>query len=82
MISLSKHTYELTQSEQIKKLKELNVNNATTSDFIAEHARGAYIVAICKPNSIYTFNITSQITNLEKEYIKNLKMISWMENNA
>lgn len=66
MISLCNHTYELTQPEHIKTLKELNVNNATTSDFIAERARGAYIAAICRPDASYPFNIASQITNSEK----------------
>lgn len=83
MINLSNHTYELTQLENIKKLKQLNMNNATTAYIIAERAHGAYIVAICRPDATYILNIASQITNPEKEDIKNLnKIINLMQDSA
>lgn len=66
-------TLSLTQPDHINKLKELDVNNVTTPDFVVERARGAYTAAICRPDAIYAFNIASQTTDPKKKDFQNLK---------
>lgn len=51
------------QPDHIGKLKELDVNSATSENFVAEQARGAYIAAICRPDATYVFSAASQITD-------------------
>lgn len=52
---------------QIRKLKDLNVFNATTVEFLAERARGAYISAICLSDATCSFSAASQIFTQERK---------------
>ena len=72
--TISQHgrSYSITQPDHIKTLKVLDVENATTADFVAERARGAYIAAVCRPDATYAFSVSSQITKPERTDFKNL----------
>lgn len=66
IITFTIRTLHLPQPKYIKTLQQLNVNNATAVDFIAERALDAYIAAVCRLDSFYSFNIASQIANPDK----------------
>lgn len=63
IISQTMRSLHLSQPEKIKKPQQLGVNNATVADYVVERTSGAYIVAICRSDAFYSFNIVSEITN-------------------
>ena len=55
----------------------------TKDQYIAQHARGAYIATVCQPKSAYNLSFAAQATDLQEENIKQLnKHIQWQINNT
>lgn len=57
----------------MKNLKELDFKKATTAEYEADQARGAYVAAVCRPDVTYTFSDASQIAEPKEKYISVLK---------
>ena len=73
----------LSQPEKISKLNELDVTTVPKTQYVSERARGAYISAVCRPDTSYAFSIASMIQEPNEKYIKNLnKAIASMRSSA
>ena len=44
----------------------------TKDQYVAQHARGAYIAIVCQPESLYDLSFAAQVTDLQEADVKQL----------
>lgn len=65
-IGLFKNVYSISQPDHVEKLKKMAEDCVDKSDFVTQHADGAYIVAVGRPDLTCGFAHASQIVHLDE----------------
>jgi hypothetical protein len=97
LIKLTSDSITLTQECQCKNLSMISIKPASTisnrgvihalltpkDQYIAQHARGAYIASVCQPEASFDLSFAAQVINPAEDDAKYLnKRLSWQIKNA